>query len=272
MRDGETVLFRVNGILASSSPSLTWHDDRDLHRVDLNEQSAALSDPPTDLRMRSASDSQIDLSWTDNCSDESSYHIERSGQGSQDWAEVGSVGADITTYADFGLPCGSTFRYRVRACRSTDDACSAYSNVAEGTTIGILLHPPDANRPPYEPSEPSPEDGTAAGSDDVDLMWSSGDPDGDAVTYDVYVAAAGSSVNRAVCTDVASTACDPGTLDHNTQYSWWVVAEDEHGAVTTGPVWGFTTAPTSMLEMPGPVDPQPDGGHGCRHGACSNKQ
>jgi subtilase family serine protease len=35
MRDGETVIFRVNGALAVPDPSLEWHDDKSPHRVDL---------------------------------------------------------------------------------------------------------------------------------------------------------------------------------------------------------------------------------------------
>jgi hypothetical protein len=48
-------------------------------------------------------------------------------------------------------------------------------------------------------------------------------------------------VKGPVCGGVTATSCDPGTLGTGTLYHWWVVAADEHGAVTTGPVWGFTT-------------------------------
>ena len=35
MRDGDTVIFRINGALAAPSPSLEWHDDKTPHQVDL---------------------------------------------------------------------------------------------------------------------------------------------------------------------------------------------------------------------------------------------
>lgn len=44
------------------------------------------------------------------------------------------------------------------------------------------------------------------------------------------------------CYDLSVTSCDPGSLAPGAQYSWRVIATDEHGATLAGPVWGFTTA------------------------------
>jgi hypothetical protein len=196
---------------------------------------------PTDLQVVAMSETHIDLAWVQD-SYETEFRVERSPDGSTNWAEVGVVGADVTAYSDTGLNPATTYYYRVRAYRQDGGQYSGYSNVAEGTTVGIVAPPPDVNNPPYEPSQPSPEQGATEQSSDVDLSWTGGDPDGDAVTYDVYLAVESSSVNRPVCSNVTGTTCDPGALDPDTRYSWWVIAEDEHGAVTNGPVWGFATA------------------------------
>ena len=81
------------------------------------------------------SQTRIDLSWTDNASDEFAYHIERSPDGSSSWSEIGTVGPDIATYSDSGLTCATTYYYRVRAYRSSDGLFSLYSNAAHATAI-----------------------------------------------------------------------------------------------------------------------------------------
>jgi hypothetical protein len=202
---------------------------------------------PTGLHPAAASDAHIDLAWTDN-SDESDFHIERSPNGSTGWTEVGTVGLDVTNYSDSGLNPATTYYYRVRAHRHSDNQYSGYSNVASCTTLGIVEPTPTVNNPPYAPSDPSPADGATDQNLNVDLSWSGGDPDGDAVTYDVFLAANGISSAAPVCNDVTDTGCDPGALSYDTRYSWWVVARDEDGATRTGPVWHFTTLANGMIE------------------------
>jgi hypothetical protein len=98
-----------------------------------------------------------------------------------------------------------------------------------------------ANNPPNEPSSPSPADSSAVPDLDVTLSWTGGDPDGDDVTYDVYLEAWDATPDELVCDDVTVTSCDVGTLDWDTRYYWYVVAVDEHGEATSGPAWHFDT-------------------------------
>ena len=48
MRDGETVTFRVNGVVATATPSLTWHDDKAPHQVNLSATTPTPTWTPTD--------------------------------------------------------------------------------------------------------------------------------------------------------------------------------------------------------------------------------
>ena len=71
------------------------------------------------------------------------------------------------------------------------------------------------------------------------LSWSCSDPDGDPLTYDVYF---GTTSNPPlVGSNQSNTNYDPGQLDNNTTYYWKIVAKDNQGGFTTGPVWSFST-------------------------------
>jgi hypothetical protein len=109
--------------------------------------------------------------------------------------------------------------------------------------------PAGANQPPHEPADPWPADGALDRLPPVTLAWTGGDPDGDAVTYDVYLNAGEAPPQTRVCDDAASPACDPGTLLSDTVYSWQVVARDQHGAITSGPVWSFHTAAAGCVDL-----------------------
>lgn len=94
---------------------------------------------PSGLSATAVSDSQIDLSWTDNSSCESDYHIERSTDG-VNFSEIDTVGAGVTVYSDTGLDCDTTYYYRVRAGKHDGtELFSAYSNTASDTTSACAI-------------------------------------------------------------------------------------------------------------------------------------
>ena len=95
--------------------------------------------------------------------------------------------------------------------------------------------------PPYKPGSPSPANGATDQPVTVDLSWTGGDPDGDSVTYDVYLEANNSSPQTLVSGNHTGTSLDPGSLQCSADYFWMIIARDEHGITTTGDVWHFTT-------------------------------
>jgi hypothetical protein len=93
---------------------------------------------PSGLAAAPVSTSQINLAWTDNSTDEDGFRIERcQGAGCTAFAEITTVGPNVTTYNNTGLAAGTLYRYRVRAYNGPGGN-SSYSNTAEATT-----HPPD---------------------------------------------------------------------------------------------------------------------------------
>ncbi len=89
---------------------------------------------PTNLRATTISSAQINLAWNDNSTDETGFKIERcTGATCTSFAQIATVGANVTTYANTGLAAGTSYRYRVRATKTGAD--SAYSNIAGAATL-----------------------------------------------------------------------------------------------------------------------------------------
>ena len=90
---------------------------------------------PTRLTATPLSSSSIQLGWTDQSIDETSFFVERApdaGGRAGTFAPVGSVGANVTSYPDTGLAAGTTYWYRVRTYGA--GGYSAYGNSASAAT------------------------------------------------------------------------------------------------------------------------------------------
>jgi hypothetical protein len=88
---------------------------------------------PTALTAVAASFTQIDLAWTDNSGNESSFEIERSTTGfAGAYTPLATVGANTTTYADVGLSAVTEYCYRVRTVNGS--GASGYAGPACATT------------------------------------------------------------------------------------------------------------------------------------------
>jgi hypothetical protein len=85
--------------------------------------------PPSHLTAKSGV--AIELSWTDNSSDETGFRIERSLDKAS-WTVVGSVSANIRTYVDSALKSNTRYYYRMRAINSA--GTSLPWNIANATT------------------------------------------------------------------------------------------------------------------------------------------
>ena len=92
-------------------------------------------------------------------------------------------------------------------------------------------------RPPVSPFNPSPVSGKVLTDSIVDFSWTGGDPDGDNVTYEIFIGTSPDSVVKAGSVTNQTSFTD--TLNNwGSTYYWKVVAKDIHGK-SEGPVWSF---------------------------------
>jgi len=107
---------------------------------------------------------------------------------------------------------------------------------SKGTTQGFFT----ITNFPDTPSDPSPSDQSSDIPSESVLSWIGGDPDEkDTVTYDIYLGT--SDTPTKIASRHTSTTYNPGSLNYTTTYYWKVVAMDNHGTRSEGPVWHFTT-------------------------------
>ncbi len=132
--------YQVKAIILNSVDPKTSLNGKFLTGGRLNANNAVLSLPtvPTGLSATVVSQTQINLSWTDNTDDESGFKIERrtgaNGNFSGNFSEIASVGGDVISYSDTGLSQGTKYYYRVRVFGGTSGDFS-YSNEDNATTL-----------------------------------------------------------------------------------------------------------------------------------------
>ncbi len=75
---------------------------------------------------------QVNLSWTDGSSNESEFKIERKQGTGGTYSQIGTAGANATTFTDTTAEASTTYYYRVRATNANGN--SAWSNEASVVT------------------------------------------------------------------------------------------------------------------------------------------
>lgn len=182
------------------------------------------------------------------------------------WQIVGSninpsgyITAGAATYGNnLSSGSGNLFKLIVNINASASDGtttldlandASYFFHAGDGATIvpdsvvdgGLTIGQGGGNNPPNVPSILSPANHASNVPITTSLSWTGGDPDQyDTVTYDVYFGTS-SSPPKMVSNQLGTIYNPGGTLAYSTQYYWKIVAWDNHGAPTVGPVWYFIT-------------------------------
>ena len=93
---------------------------------------SSVPNPPSGLSASAVSSSRIDLSWTDNSTNETGFELKRATDSAftQNVVWIGNIQG--TTYSNVGLAASTTYHYKVRAEGTAGK--SAYSNAVSATT------------------------------------------------------------------------------------------------------------------------------------------
>jgi hypothetical protein len=166
-------------------------------------------------------------------------YLEENGGGSPDSVAT-TTERTYTPPAPLANSSHYTWRVRARDNRGGQALSSLHSFDTE-----------DANQPPSSPCNPNPYDeATDTSPDDVRLRWGCGqDPDDDPETYDVYF---GLTTDPVFIDSTGARNYRVGDLEPYTVYYWKIVARDNRGGITEGPVWSFTTRAAGS-PTPGPA-------------------
>jgi hypothetical protein len=116
----------------------------------------------------------IQLTWTDNASDETVYYVERRLSSEATLTRIAEIAANSNAYQNVLPVCrADTFYYRVQAYRATDAILSAYSNIA---TVTISSCP--------APLAPSNMTATSERDHIIRILWTDNSNDETAFFYE----------------------------------------------------------------------------------------
>jgi len=139
IRSGYRVLITERIINEVSSYHIHVFDDTNILQLDLDINSAdygssnlyfvnsavicpvAAPSKPSGLTATVISKNEVSLNWIDNSTNEASFAIQRSLNGSV-WTEVGTVNENTTTYSNNGLNPATSYQYRVVARNAYGDS------------------------------------------------------------------------------------------------------------------------------------------------------
>jgi transcriptional regulator CtsR len=186
---------------------------------------------PSNLTATVVSSSQINLSWQDNSNNETGFAVERKTGSGGTYAQIATVGANVTSYNSTTLSASTLYYYRVRAYNANGN--SDYSNEAYATTL-----PP----PPPVPVLVSPANGATGQSLTPTLAWNASTG---ANSYGVQLSTSATFATTVVNqSGLSSTQYAVASgLSWNTLYYWRANATNSLGSSSAwSAAWLFATA------------------------------
>lgn len=192
---------------------------------------------PTNLVATVISGTQINVTWTDNASNETGYKIERATDGVH-FSILGGTGLDGHAYNNTNLTAGKQYFYRVYAINSNGN--SAYSNIASGIT--------GTGGTPTTPASPTSLAASATGTSSIHLSWS--DNANNETGY--RLERSGDGTNFSLLTNLGANAIsyDDGSLSPGTKYYYRIQATGSPNSSGYSNIANATTQSVSTSGAP----------------------
>ena len=163
---------------------------------------------PTSLTTTGVSTTQINLSWVDNATNETSYIVERrSPAGTGSYSQITSLAAGSTTFNNTGLTESTQYEYRVAAVNAAGN--SAYSNASSKFTI---------------PATPTGLTATATSSTQINLAWTDVSTGNTGQRIERRSPAGSGSYSTLTTVSATATTYSDTGLTASTQYEYRIIA------------------------------------------------
>ncbi len=183
---------------------------------------------PGDLTATVVGQNQINLSWTDNASNEDNLVLARGDSSGGPYADIAILNANTTSFSDIGLSAATTYYYVVRAINS--GGSSANSAEATATTL------------PFPPAAPDALTATVVSQTQINLSWADNSSNEDQFIVARSTTIGGPYANVAVTAPNVTSFADTGLVD-STPYYYVVRAINAGGPSANSAEVGATTLP-----------------------------
>jgi len=214
---------------------------------------------PNPVNHATGVDINADLSWTGGDPDSGDTVTYDVYFGTSSNPPIVSTGQSGTSYDPGAMSYNTKYYWKIVA--KDNHGATATGSIWDFTTGD------QPNNPPNTPSNPNPVNHATGVDINADLSWDGGDPDtSDTVYYEIYFGTTTPPSHETTTGTYPATQTrityEPGLKITNQKYYWKIVAKDNHGGITTGPIWDFTTTggenqpPTAYIDT---ISPNPAG-------------
>lgn len=201
------------------------------------EEPAIVINAPSNLRIGTITETQIQLLWNDNSDNEIGFEIQRATSSSGPFNNTSMISSDLTTLTATGLSANTTYWFRVRATRISEH--SDYTSVISATTNATVIPQP-------APSAPNNLVGTATSTSQINLTWS--DQSNNEQGFYIERRVGSGSFSQIAQVNANITSYSNTGLTENTAYSYRVRAFNAIGPSN----YSNTASATTLTSTPPP--------------------